>query len=161
MMSERARGVERERFGGALDRILELVLLLNDDMTRSLTRQGLSVSRATLLWTLRQTGPSPQRVLADALGVTARTITGLVDGLQAAGLVTREPHPGDRRATLVTLTGAGSAIVETRAREQEELGRHLFGSMPAERFDGFVAGLGDVLHTLHSLGLRVPRQDRP
>jgi hypothetical protein len=29
------------------------------------------------------------------------------------------------------------------------------------RFDGFVAGLGDVLHKLHSLGLTVPRADRP
>jgi DNA-binding MarR family transcriptional regulator len=158
MMSDPAAVTERARFSGALDRILELVVLLNDDMTRSLARQGLTLSRATLLWTLRQTGPSPQRALADALGVTARTITGLVDGLQAAGLVTREPHPGDRRATLVTLTAAGSAIVETQAREQEELGRHLFGSMPAERFDGFVAGLGDVLHTLRSLGLTVPRE---
>jgi DNA-binding MarR family transcriptional regulator len=144
---------DRERFNRALDQVLELVVLLNQDMTQSLAGRGLTVSRTTLLWALRRTGPSPQHNLADALGVTARTITGLVDGLAAAGLVTREPHPADRRATLVTLTGAGTEIVETLEREQEELGRQLFGAMPRTRFDGLVAGLSDVLETLHGLGL--------
>jgi DNA-binding MarR family transcriptional regulator len=144
---------DREPFNRALDQVLELVVLLNQDMTQSLAGRGLTVSRTTLLWTLRRTGPSPQRNLAEALGVTARTITGLVDGLAAAGLVTREPHPADRRATLVTLTGAGTELVETLEREQEELGRQLFGAMPRTRFDGFVAGLSDVLNTLHGLGL--------
>jgi DNA-binding MarR family transcriptional regulator len=144
---------DAERFGGALDRILELVVLLNHDMTRSLAERGLTVSRATLLWTLRRTGPCPQRDLAEALSVTARTVTGLVDGLAAAGLVTREPHPTDRRATLVTLTDAGTELVATLEREQAELGGQLFGAMPRARFDGLVAGLDDVLATLHQIGL--------
>ena len=144
---------DRERFSAALDQVIELVVLLNQDMTQSLAGRGLTVSRTTLLWTLRQAGPCSQRNLADALGVTARTITGLVDGLAASGLVTREPHPADRRVTLVTLTDAGTAMVETLEREQEELGRQLFGAMPQTRFDGFVAGLSDVLDTLHGLGL--------
>jgi DNA-binding MarR family transcriptional regulator len=147
---------DRERFSGALDRILELVVLLNHDMTQSLTERGLTVSRATLLWTLRRTGPSPQRDLAAALGVTARTVTGLVDGLVAAGLVTREPHPSDRRATLVTLTAAGTGLVATLEREQAELGEQLFGAMPRARLDGLVAGLDDVLARLHQLGLTHP-----
>jgi DNA-binding MarR family transcriptional regulator len=145
-----------ERFSGALDRILELVVLLNHDMTQSLAERGLTVSRATVLWILRRTGPSLQRDLAAALGVTARTVTGLVDGLAAAGLVTREPHPSDRRATHVTLTAAGTGLVATLEREQEQLGEQLFGAMPRARFDGLVAGLDDVLATLHRLGLTHP-----
>ena len=137
-----------ERYAGGLDLILELVELLNDDMTHSLAERGLSVSRATLLSTLRGTGPSPQRALAEALGITARAITGLVDGLAASGLVTREPHPTDRRATLVTLTEAGTAMVEILENERCELGRRLFGSMSRDRFDGLVAGLTDLLATL-------------
>jgi DNA-binding MarR family transcriptional regulator len=143
-----------ERFSGALDRILELVVLLNDDMTRSLAADGLTVSRATLLWTLAQAGPCPQRVLADALGVSARTVTGLVDHLAADGFVTREPHPTDRRATLVTFTARGEQWLHRQRSEQAEFGKQLFGAMPAERFDGFVAGLDDVLGALHALGLR-------
>ncbi len=144
---------DQERFSGGLDRILELVVLLNQDMTQSLAERGLTVSRGTLLWTLRRVGPSQQRDLAAALGVTARTVTGLVDGLVAAGLVTRDPHPSDRRATLVTLTDAGTDLVATLEREQEELGEQLFSAMPRARFAGLVAGLDDVLATLHQLGL--------
>jgi DNA-binding MarR family transcriptional regulator len=35
------------------------------------------------------------------------SVTNTVDRLEAAGLVARELHPGDRRATLVALTRAG------------------------------------------------------
>ncbi|GAA4586895.1 DNA-binding MarR family transcriptional regulator [Actinoplanes octamycinicus] len=142
-----------QRYAGALDRILELVVLLHEDMTKSLAAQGLSVSRMTLLWTLRSLGPSPQHVLAEALRVTPRAVTGLVDGLVAGGLVTREPHPTDRRAALVTCTDRGAALLDETAAQQREFGRQLFAHMPAERFDGLVAGLDDVLHTLHGLGL--------
>lgn len=44
------------------------------------------------------------------LGVTPRNVTKLVDGLEAEGLVAREPHPTDRRATLLRLTGRGRIV---------------------------------------------------
>jgi DNA-binding MarR family transcriptional regulator len=147
MMSDDAR------FRAALDRVLELVVLLTEDMTQSLAREGLTVSRATLLWSLLHRGACTQRALADDLGVSARTVTGLVDGLVATGFVTREPHPTDRRATLVTLTERGAATMRAQREAQGEFGRLLFADMPRERFDAFVAGLSDVLGTLHGLGL--------
>jgi DNA-binding MarR family transcriptional regulator len=143
-----------EKRVAALDQMLELVVLLNEDMTQSLAKEGLTVSRVTLLWTLRQIGPCSQRALAQALGVSARTITGLVDGLAATGFVTREPHPTDRRAALVTFTAKGEQTVAAQEEGQRELAGQLFGGMPAERFDCFVAGLSDVLGVLHALGLR-------
>lgn len=135
----------------ALDRVIELVVLFNEDMTRSLARDGLTVSRAGVVWTLRQRGPSTQRVLADALGVSARTVTGLVDGLVDTGFVTRQPHPTDRRAILVTLTPHGERIAERLDRDQGELAGQLFGDMPPRRFAAFTAGLDDVVTTLHRL----------
>jgi len=143
-----------DRYTTALDRVLELVVLLNADMTESLAKDGLTTSRVTLLWTLERTGPVPQRVLAEALGVSARAVTGLVDGLSATGFVTREPHPGDRRAILVTFTEKGRQIVRSLAEQQREFARQLFAHMPAERLDALTAGLDDVLATLHELGLR-------
>jgi DNA-binding MarR family transcriptional regulator len=46
------------------------------------------------------------------LHLPAQTITGVLDQLQAAGLVTRSPHPGDRRSTIAELTPAGRDTVE-------------------------------------------------
>ena len=45
--------------------------------------------------------------LADRTGVTRATITGLVDTLERAGLVTRTPHPDDRRMMSIGLTKEG------------------------------------------------------
>jgi DNA-binding MarR family transcriptional regulator len=137
-----------DRYAAALDRVLELVVLLNDDMTQSLARDGLTVSRAHVLWELRPRGPMTQRDLADALKVSARTITGLIDGLVATGFVTREPHPTDRRATLVTFTEHGVRTVEAMERGQQEFAQLLFAGMPDKQFDCFVEGLGEVLTRL-------------
>lgn len=134
----------------ALDRVLELVVLLNEDMTSSLGRDGLTPSRAHLLWELRSRGPSTQRVLAEALRVSARNITGLVDGLVATGFVTRGAHPTDRRATLVSFTERGAAITAHMADGQQELAALLFADMAPERLDCLVEGLSEVLERLRS-----------
>ncbi|GIM89105.1 MarR family winged helix-turn-helix transcriptional regulator [Paractinoplanes toevensis] len=145
-----------DSYNAALDRLLLLTVMLNDDMQRGLATDGLTPSRTSLLWTLRRIGPCPQQAIAAAMQVSPRTVTGLVDGLVATGFVTREPDPGDRRAVLVTFTPKGTAAVDSLIAQQREFSRQLFAAMPPERFDGLVAGLDDVLGTLHALGLRSP-----
>ncbi len=145
-----ATGAETAR-RGALDRIFLLVHLLTEDMTESLARRGLSMARVRVVWELVHRGPSTQRALADALQVSARNVTGLVDGLVADGFVLRRAHPQDRRATLVTLTPRGRQVAEDLQRERRELAEQLFGGMPARRFDGLVEGLDDVLDRIHRL----------
>jgi DNA-binding MarR family transcriptional regulator len=140
--------MDRKAKSAALDRVLELAILVNEDMNRTLPEDGLTPSRAHLVWELQQRGPSTQRVLADALRVSARTITGLIDGLVATGFVTREPHPADRRATLVTFTPHGQDIADKMVRDQKTFADILFEGMPRERFDGLLAGLDDVLARL-------------
>ncbi|MEJ7785131.1 MAG: MarR family transcriptional regulator [Solirubrobacteraceae bacterium] len=97
--------------------------------------------RAHLVWLLHHGGATTQRALADALKVSPRNITGLVDGLVATGLVTREPHPTDRRATLVSLTDRGASTVAEMDRGHRELATLLFGDMADRQFGSFVDGL--------------------
>ncbi|KAB2812414.1 MarR family transcriptional regulator [Pimelobacter simplex] len=112
----------------AVDQVLELVVLLNRDMQLSFERDGLTEARARLLWVLRG-GPVTQRELADALAVTPRNVTGLVDGLVATGYVARAPHPTDRRAVLVTLTEAGSTLLTSMVEGYAEMHDVLFGGL--------------------------------
>jgi len=49
--------------------------------------------------------------LAERTGVTRATITGLVDTLERAGLVTRLPHLEDRRMMSVRLTRSGEDLL--------------------------------------------------
>lgn len=50
------------------------------------------------------TGPSE---LAHRLGVTTAAASGIVDRLEARGHVSRDPHPSDRRRTVVSCTDSG------------------------------------------------------
>lgn len=139
----------------ALGRILELVIVVSDDLTRTLSAQGLTDARAHLLWELHHRGPSTQRMLADALRVSPRNITGLVDALVATGYVTREPHPTDRRATLVTFTEHGAATTAAMERDQQVFASILFDGMPDDRLAALMEGLDDVLARLKAHGLTV------
>ena len=133
-----------------LDRVLELVVLLNDDMTQAIEALDLTPSRTHLLWELGQRGPVTQRVLAEALKVTPRAVTGLVDALVESGLVTREPHPTDRRATLVTFTPEGKRLIGQLKRDHRALARALFRPMSRREFDCFARGLDDVITSLRA-----------
>ncbi len=132
----------------SLDRVLALTVVLGQDMAAQLERDGLNDSRAHIIWELGHRGASKQAALATALGVTPRAITSLVDALVSHGLVTREPHPSDRRATLVTLTDRGEEVAHSFRVGHQELARRLFGDVPAGQLKTFDAVLEHVLDRL-------------
>jgi len=88
-------------------------------MERGLVERGLTRARARVIWQLYHHGSVTQRELAQALGVTPRNVTGLIDVLAEDGFVARGPHPTDRRATVVTLTEKGSSVAATLHAEEQ------------------------------------------
>ncbi|HEY5987754.1 MAG TPA: MarR family transcriptional regulator [Streptosporangiaceae bacterium] len=68
---------------------------------------GLSPARVQLITAVGEAPGIRMGTLARQLGVTSRAITGLVDALQAEGLLERQPDPGDRRAFRLALTDVG------------------------------------------------------
>lgn len=56
--------------------------------------------------------------VASLLGMSPAGVTALVDRLAAAGLMSRERHPGDGRSVRLVLTPAGQAIVDDALRRQ-------------------------------------------
>lgn len=124
-----------------LDKVLALSMLITTDLQRFEEAHGVTTSRVQLLWNLGASGPCTQRALADALDVTPRNITGLVDGLVGSGHVTREKHPTDRRATHVTLTPKGTALVAEMQTSHAHLADQLFGDMDKRRLADFTRAL--------------------
>ena len=127
-----------------LDRVLLLAHLVQADLARFERQAGLSTARVHLLWVLGTTGPSTQHALARALEVTPRNVTGLVDGLVASGHVTREDHPSDRRATLVTPTPLGASTIEGLTTSHADLAQRLFGDVPRARLAVFAEVLDET-----------------
>ncbi|GAA1917436.1 hypothetical protein GCM10009737_18620 [Nocardioides lentus] len=142
--------------------LLQVTTLLSADMARGLPARGLTQARASLLWILGEQGPQTQRALADELGVSARNVTGLVDALVETGFVTREAHPADGRAVLVTPTARGTSELAAMAAEYDGLAARLFGGMSPTRLAGLVEGLADVVGELHeALDVDMPFPPEP
>lgn len=122
--------------------------MLSGGMASGLAERGLTLARAALLWQLQQDGPSTQHSLSRALRVTPRNITGLVDALEADGLVSRKAHPTDRRATLVTLTADGTSLARAMKRDQDGFAQALFEDVSATDLAAFVRVLDQVVAVL-------------
>jgi DNA-binding MarR family transcriptional regulator len=89
-------------------------------------------ARGRVLWALGESGPVLMRALSQALGISPRTVTGLVDGLEADGWVTRTPHPEDRRATIISLTPAAETALARMQENYQALAHDLIGDLPPE-----------------------------
>ena len=76
----------------------------------------LTPQAGTVLRALR--APSPMREFARGLGLDASNLTGVVDRLEARGLVERRHDPLDRRVRLLVPTPAGTGL---RRRLDERL----------------------------------------
>lgn len=77
------------------------------------SRYNLSVGRFTLLSLLngKEEGLMPSE-LAAKVGVTQATISGLINSLEKAELVSRQTHKKDGRAFVITLTTKGAELVK-------------------------------------------------
>ncbi|NUR97465.1 MAG: MarR family transcriptional regulator [Kribbellaceae bacterium] len=72
--------------------------------------------------------------LAARLGIVPRSATSVVDDLESAGLVARQPDPNDRRATLVDLTPDGRQLLTTlRENRRDVMAAQLARLSPAEQ----------------------------
>lgn len=94
---------------------------------------GMGFARGRVLWALQESGPVVMRALSQRLGISPRTVTGLIDALEADGWVTRTPHPDDRRATIITLTPAAQTALSTLRDGYEGLAHDLLAGIdPAD-----------------------------
>src|SRR6267142_1169748 len=74
---------------------------------RSIESFEVGLSDFGIMELLLHKGPQAVNEIGRRIALTSGAITTAVDRLEARGLVTREAHPGDRRARIVRLTAPG------------------------------------------------------
>jgi DNA-binding MarR family transcriptional regulator len=67
---------------------------------------------ALVLLCFSRNGSLPMNKMGQRLMVHPTSVTNIVDRLQAQQFIRREPHPTDRRTTLVAITDAGREVTE-------------------------------------------------
>jgi DNA-binding MarR family transcriptional regulator len=94
-------------------------------LSRRLRRNAageLTLTQLSALGTLYRRGPLRLNELARREGISASTISRLVDSLEQSGaLVERSPDPTDARASQVAITAEGSAVLEDLRRNGTRL----------------------------------------
>ena len=119
-------------------------------LEQALDAHGLSLPQFEVLAHLHFDGAITQNELAQRLLVTKGNVCGLLDRLEAAGLVERTADPDDRRANRLRLTGRGTALLSEAMPPHLALVKDMMGRLrPAE------------LHTLHSLLERLTPGEEP
>jgi DNA-binding MarR family transcriptional regulator len=83
---------------------------LRERLAAAISAFDLSLPQAHALQALEPGRPVPMRDLAARLRCDASNITGIVDRLEARGLVERRPAPGDRRVKALVVTDRGVAL---------------------------------------------------
>lgn len=108
----------RTEINESLLRFIAGVVLHNHEVARKV---GLSGSDSQFVSLLSLHGPLTAGRLAQLSGLTTGTVTGVVDRLERAGIVTRERDATDRRKVLVAPVPAAMARL---ADHYAEHGRH-------------------------------------
>jgi DNA-binding MarR family transcriptional regulator len=112
--------------------------------TESLAQWDISPSQARALRVLARHERIRLSDLAEHLHIAPRSATEVVDGLEAKGLVQRQPDPDDRRATLVVPTGPGADMIAAIRAARGTQAERLFDQLSATDR----AHLGRILRNL-------------
>ena len=96
--------------------ILGLLRALRRDLARNpfadAERSGLTGPQVTAMTCLVTRGPLTLTELSRAMGTSHSTASGIVDRLEARGLVRRTPDEGDRRRTRIVVTDEVTRYVQ-------------------------------------------------
>ena len=114
-----------------------LLALLGQEAMRRLraahTAHNLKPRQFQILGLLHDHGGLAQRELIQEMNVDPSILVTLLNPLEAAGLVSRERDPADRRRHLVTLTPAGKRALVSASRAQQETEDALFASLDEDQ----------------------------
>ncbi len=116
---------ERKHFGYVVQ---EVSRLLRRSFDGAAQRYDLTLPQWRVIAQLSFSGGLSQSTLAGCIDTDPMTVSGLVERLEAKGMVVRVADPDDSRAKIVRITDKAKAMVE----EMKALADDLFG----EAFDG-------------------------
>ncbi|HEX4831828.1 MAG TPA: MarR family transcriptional regulator [Trebonia sp.] len=108
------------------DQLFRFTRRLRHAQAEQLAPLGLTPAQERALRVITRSEEPPRMTeIAARLGIVPRSLTTVIDSLEAAGLVRRETDPRNRRAILLHLTEGGAAVRdelrEARRRGAEEL----------------------------------------
>lgn len=131
----------------SLRRIIQAV----DLYSRKLASQhGLTGPQLVCLREIRRHGPMNPGFLARSVSLTPPTVSGILDRLEARGLLTRQRRNRDKRQVLVRLTEEGERVLGQTPLPLQELFTRRLGALPEGRRMAIAKALQQVVELMEA-----------
>lgn len=128
-----------------VSRLAQALRELVSVVSRETASHRLSRTASGTLSALERRGPSRISDLTRLEAVGQPAMTGLVQRLEASGLVSRTSDPSDRRATLVAVTDAGRDALAERRRQQDAIVAARVARLPPDQLAALDAAVDAIV----------------
>jgi len=98
-----------------------------------------------------------QRTLAGSIGLDTSTVAGVIDRLEARGLMQRSASPQDRRVRLLSLTAEGQAVLDALVPDMLKAQERILAPLPVAERAEFMRMLRALVTTNNELS-RAPSE---
>ncbi|MDV7216316.1 MarR family winged helix-turn-helix transcriptional regulator [Streptomyces prunicolor] len=104
----------------------------------ALAVEGLKMWHHVVLSAVRDLAPVAQADLGRGVGLDLKDLVGVLNDLQSAGLVVREPDAKDRRKNAVSLTAEGARLLKRCEKAARAANEELLAPLSAAERDQFM-----------------------
>lgn len=126
------------------DRLRPVLLQLNRHLRREARLAGITAGQVSLLVLIRKSPGIGVRDLAEREAMSAPAMSGYVDRLEAAGLVTRTRSTDDRRRVGLEVTKQGEKVLRAVKRRRTEWLRERLAGLSEEELEAIDAAIGPL-----------------
>ena len=133
---------------------------LNQAFRRRIADAGATPDQFTALRCLLEGDPlgMTQGELATTMSSDPNTIASLVERMESAGWIERQPHEGDRRAYRIRIKPAGRRVYERMREVAVALQTEVLASVPEAGREEFLAHLAEVADACRNAAESSPRR---
>lgn len=107
-------------------------------VAEALAAEGMKMWHHVVLSAVRDLAPVAQADLGRSVQLDPKDLVGILNDLQSAGLVVREPDPNDRRKNAVSLTDEGGRLLKRCEKAAREANDALLAPLSAAERDRFM-----------------------
>ncbi|MDN0198452.1 MarR family transcriptional regulator [Streptomyces sp. S.PNR 29] len=116
-------------------------------VAEALAAQGLKMWHHVVLSAVRDLAPVAQADLGRGVRLDPKDLVGILNDLQSAGLVVREPDPKDRRKNAVSLTEEGALLLKRCEKAARKANDELLAPLTAAEREAFLGMLRRISGT--------------